>query len=192
MNLEKVNNLLIVRLSSLGDILLTTPLVRTIKNKFPKIEIDFVVRDVYRDLLKLNPQLRDTYIFHRDNDKNKELKNQLCKNKYDLVIDLQNNFRSHKLLSCFSDSVLKYKKHHLKKLLLVLLKINLFKDAPQIPERYASVIDNFVLDEQGPELFTDNSPSSRVLNIDKLIGMCPGSKHYTKMWPEEYFIQLGK
>jgi heptosyltransferase-2 len=75
---------------------------------------------------------------------------------------------------------------------LVLLKINLLKDAPQIPVRYASVVDNFVLDDKGPELFTDKSPNPKIQNINKLIGLCPGSKHFTKMWPEEYFVQLGK
>jgi heptosyltransferase-2 len=192
LNLDNVNNLLIVRLSSLGDILLTTPLVRTIKNKYSHIEIDFVVRDEYKDVLKLNPHLRHLYIYHRDNDKTKELKNQLCNNNYDLVIDLQNNFRSHKLLRCFGDSIAKYKKNHIKKFLLVLLNINRLKDAPQIPVRYASMLDDFVLDEQGPELFTDKSPNKKLVNINKLIGLCPGSKHYTKMWPEEYYIQLGK
>jgi lipopolysaccharide heptosyltransferase II len=192
LNLNNVNNLLIVRLSSLGDILLTTPLVRTIKKKYPGIEIDFVVRDEYRDLLKLNPHLRDVYIFHRDKDKTKTLKNQLCNINYDMVLNLQNNFRSHKLLSCFGDSVVGYKKNHIQKFLLVLFKINRLEDAPQIPARYASVLDDFVLDEQGPELFTDKSPNKNLLNTSNLIGLCPGSKHYTKMWPEEYFVQLGK
>ncbi|UCH65463.1 MAG: glycosyltransferase family 9 protein [Ignavibacterium sp.] len=192
MNLENVNNLLIVRLSSLGDILLVTPLIRTIKNKYPGIDIDFVVRDEYKDVLKLNPHLRDVYIFHRDNNKIKELTSKVCNNKYDLVIDLQNNIRSHRLLSCFGDSVVKYKKLHVKKFLLILLKINLLKDTPQIPARYASVLDNFILDKQGPELFTDKPPYPKLSDANKLIGICPGSKHFTKMWPEEYFIQLGK
>ena len=148
MNLENVNNLLIVRLSSLGDILLTSPLIRSIKNKYPGIEIDFVVRDEYKDVLKLNPHLREVYIFHRDKDKTEDLKSKLCNNKYDLVLDLQNNIRSHKLLSCFGDSVAVYKKHHVQKFLLVLLKINRLKDAPQIPVRYASVLDDFILDIQ--------------------------------------------
>ena len=93
MKLENINNLLIVRLSSLGDILLTTPLLRTIKKSYPSIEIDFVIRSEFGDLLKLNPHLRDVYIFHSDKRKNKELKNQLCGNRYDLVLDMQNNFR---------------------------------------------------------------------------------------------------
>jgi heptosyltransferase-2 len=192
LNLDKVNNLLVVRLSSLGDVLLTTPLVRTIKNKYPDIEIDFVVREEYRDVLKLNPHIRNLYTFQRDNDKTKELKNQICKNKYDLVIDLQNNFRSHKLLRCFGDSVVRYKKNHIQKFLLVLLKINRLKDTPQIPVRYASVLDDFDLDDLGPELFTDKTANTKLLNSNNLIGLCPGSKHFTKMWPEDNFIQLGR
>jgi len=119
LNLDKVNKLLIVRLSSLGDILLTTPLIRTIKSKYPVIEIDFVVRDEYQGLLKLNPNLSKVHIFYRDNDKNQELKQQLCENSYDMVLDLQNNFRSRRLLNCFGDSAIRFKKNNLNKFLLV-------------------------------------------------------------------------
>ena len=192
MNLEYINKLLIVRLSSLGDILLTTPLVRTIKNKYSGIEIDFVLRDEYQDVLRLNLHLREVYIFHRDNDKNQKLKEQLCDNGYDLVLDLQNNFRSRKLLSCFGDSTIGFKKNNLNKFLLVHFKINRLKDAQPIPDRYASVLDNFDLDDKGTELFTDNPPNPKLINNESLIGISPGSKHFTKMWPEEYYIKLGK
>jgi len=191
LKLENVNKLLFVRLSSLGDILLTTPLLRTIKKKYPRIEIDFVIRNEYRDLVKYNPHIRDVYIFHRDKRKNKELKDQLCSNRYDLVLDLQNNFRSRKLLSCFGNTVTTFNKNHLNKILLIHFKINRLKDSPQIPDRYASVLNNFELDDQGPELITDKPLNQKLLNNDKWIGMCPGSIHFTKMWPEEYFIQLG-
>jgi len=191
LKLENVNKLLFVRLSSLGDILLTTPLLRTIKKKYPRIEIDFVIRNEYRDLVKYNPHIRDVYIFYRDKRKNKELKDQLCSNRYDLVLDLQNSFRSRKLLSCFGDTVTTFKKNHLNKILLIHFKINRLKDSPQIPDRYASVLNNFELDDQGPELITDKPLNQKLLNNDKWIGMCPGSIHFTKMWPEEYFIQLG-
>lgn len=191
MNLDKVNKLLIVRLSSLGDILLTTPFFRTIKNNYPAVKIDFVVRDEYKDLLKLNPHLRKVYIFHRENDKNQKLKKQLCDNGYDLVLDLQNNFRSRKLINCFGDLIVKYKKDHLNKFILVHFKINRLNGAPQIPDRFASVLGNFVLDDKGTELYTDNPPNPKLVNKSKLIGICPGSKHFTKMWPEEYYIKLG-
>jgi heptosyltransferase-2 len=100
MQLEKVNKLLIVRFSSLGDILLTTPLIRTIKKKYSAIEIDFVVREEYQDLLRLNPHLRNLLIYKNEEDKLKILRNTICENNYDLIIDLQNNLRSWLLLKC--------------------------------------------------------------------------------------------
>ena len=48
-----------------------------------------------------------------------------------------------------------------------------------------------VLDDKGTELYTDNPPNPKLVNKSKLIGICPGSKHFTKMWPEEYYIKLG-
>ena len=110
MQLEKVNKLRIVRLSSLGDILLSTPLIRSIKIRYPRIEIDFVVREEYKDLLLLNPHLRNIIIYNNDEDKLKLLKNKICENNYNLIIDLQNNLRSWLLLKCYGSSVVGFKK----------------------------------------------------------------------------------
>jgi heptosyltransferase-2 len=192
LQLDKVNKLLIVRLSSLGDILLTTPLIRTIKKKYPAIEIDFVVRKEYNDLLLLNPHLRNILVYKNYEDKLKIIKNKICENNYDLIIDLQNNLRSWMLLKCYGNSAIGFKKNNINKFLLVHFNINKLKNAKQIPVRYASTLENFQLDDKGLELFTDKTKSAVLDGVDNLIGICPGSKHFTKMWPEEYFIQLGK
>ncbi len=191
LQLDKVNNLLIVRLSSLGDILLTTPLIRTIKKKYPAIEIDFVVREEYKDLVILNPHLRNIVIYNNDEEKLKITKNKICENNYDLIIDLQNNLRSWMLLKCYGSSAIGFKKNNINKFLLVHFNINNLKNAKQIPIRYASTLENFQLDDKGLELFTDKTKSAVLDGVDNLIGICPGSKHFTKMWGEEYFIRLG-
>jgi lipopolysaccharide heptosyltransferase II len=191
MQLEKINNLLIVRLSSLGDIILTTPLIRTIKKKSPAINIDFVVREEYKDLLQLNPHLRNTIIYNDDKKKLKILRNKICENNYDLIIDLQNNLRSWILLRCYGSSTIRFKKNNINKFLLVHFNINNLKNAKQIPIRYASTLKNFRLDDKGLQLITDKIRNPVLNEIEKLIGICPGSKHFTKMWPEEYFIELG-
>jgi heptosyltransferase-2 len=191
MQLEKVNKLLIVRFSSLGDILLTTPLIRTIKKKYSAIEIDFVVREEYQDLLRLNPHLRNLLIYKNEEDKLKILRNTICENNYDLIIDLQNNLRSWLLLKCYGSSVAGYKKNNIKKFLLVHFNINNLKNAKQIPVRYSSTLGNFKLDDEGLQLITDKIHNPVLNGIENLVGICPGSKHFTKMWPEEYFIQLG-
>jgi len=191
MNLEKVNKLLIVRLSSLGDILLTTPLIRTLKQNYPPIEIDFVVKEEYKDLLLLNPHLQNIFIYNNHKDEIKTLKNRICENKYDLIIDLQNNLRSRLLLKCYGNSVFRFKKYNISKFLLVHCKINKLKNAKRIPDRYASTLKNFKLDDKGLELITDKIKNPLLNDIENLIGICPGSKHFTKTWPEEYFIELG-
>ncbi len=192
MQLEKVNKLLIVRLSSLGDILLSTPLIRSIKKRFPKTKIDFVVREEYKDLLILNPHLRNILIYNNAKDKLNILKNKICENNYDLIIDLQNNLRSLLLLKCYSSSVIRFKKNNINKFLLVHFNINKLKNAKQIAVRYASTLENFQLDDKSLQLITDKIQNPVLNDVENLIGICPGSKHFTKMWPEEYFIQLGK
>ena len=192
MQLEKVNNLLIVRLSSLGDILLTTPLIRAIKKNYPNIKIDFLLREEYYDLLKFNPNIENIITINRDKNRLRGLKNQICISNYDFVIDLQNNLRSFSLLKCYGSSVASFKKKNLAKFLLVNFKINRLKNKLPIPVRYAQSVEGIKLDENGLDLITDKGPNRILENNVRLIGLCPGAKHFTKMWPEEYFVDLGK
>lgn len=190
--LPKFKKILIIRLSSLGDILLTTPFIRSIKNQFPGIEIDFVLREQYSDILKLNPYLNKVFSFSRIKNDNFEKLKEIYNSKYNLVIDLQNNLRSKKIVSEVKTQYVSFSKNSWKKFLLVNFKINNLKDAPQIPVRYAQTITGLKLDEKGLDLFTDKSPSAELNQKENLIGFCPGARHFTKRWLKEYFIELGK
>ena len=183
--------ILVVRLSSLGDILLTTPLIRSLKKVSPKLEMHFLLREEYQDVLISNPYLVKLIAIKRE-DSSSKTKDILSQNKYDFVIDLQNNLRSRVLTNGLRCSKVRFKKLRLQKFLLVKFKINNLKEAPSIPERYASVIDDLKLDEEGLDLFTNNKPSASLTELTNLVGFCPGSRHYTKMWPKEYYIELGK
>ena len=188
LNSKKV---LVIRLSSLGDILLATPLLRTLKTKYHDVQIDFIVKKQYQDILRLNPHITNLYIYEKEKDKIAELAARLKQNKYDLIIDLQNNFRSAEIRNMLSVNSFKFNKRTLDKFLLVNLKINRLGDAPQIPARYASAIPGLELDEGGLELFTESKPSPLLEGKEQLIGFAPGSRHFTKMWPKEYFEQSG-
>jgi heptosyltransferase-2 len=190
--LLKLKKILIIRLSSLGDILLTTPFIRSIKNQFSKIEIDFVLREQYSDVLKLNPYVNKVFSFSRIEKDNFEKFKENKYSKYDLVIDLQNNLRSKKLVSEIKTQSVCFSKNSFNKFLLVNFKINNLKDAPQIPVRYAQTIPGFQLDEKGLDLFTDKGPSAELNQKENLIGFCPGARHFTKRWLIEYYIELGK
>lgn len=181
--------ILIIRLSSLGDVLLTTPIIRTLKTKYPEAKIDFLIREEYSDVVKLNPYLNLVYTISRS-EKNNLLIGHLKKNNYDFIVDLQNNFRSRGIRSRLNVKSYSYSKPTLEKFLLVRFKINLLKQNKNIPQRYAEALSDFRLDEKGLDLFIPQNINVS-LPFGKYIGLIPGSKHFTKRWPEEYFIELG-
>ena len=190
MNLSKLKKVLIIRLSSLGDILLSTPFIRAIKEKYPQIEIDFLLRERYKDTLVQNPYLTNIYEYPNNNELS-GLTEKLKDQNYDLILDLQNNFRSEKINSLLKAPKMKFKKRDLEKMLLVHLKINRLKNTPPIPVRYSKILDEVQLDNNGLDLFTNKEPSTLFKDNQKYIGFCPGSRHFTKMWPREYYVQLG-
>lgn len=190
--LSAINKIFVVRLSSLGDILLTTPLIRALKNFNQDLQIDFLLRQEYKDVLKLNPNLHELFLFTRNDFENLNLVNKLKDKRYDLVIDLQNNLRSRGIISKLKGEKVKFNKKSFQKILLVKAKINLLKDAPPIPIRYAKVIEGLKVDSAGLDLFTDKEPSEAIKSKQNLIGLCPGARHFTKRWPAEYYIQLGR
>lgn len=192
MNITDCKHILIVRLSSLGDILLTTPLIRSLKKQNPNLQIDFLIRSEYGDLLKANPYISSLHLFSRDDQENKKLKIKLMEMKYDCIIDLQNNLRSKLFLNNLTGEVLTFNKKRFEKVLLVHLKINLLKEVSQIPIRYAETIPDFQLDDEGLDLFLPENITSRILPGQNVIGLCPGARHFTKRWQQENFIQLGK
>lgn len=183
--LRNKNRILIIRLSSLGDILLTTPLIRSIKTQYPQITIDFLLKEQYQNTLNHNKYISNLFLYESDLKK-------LNDYSYDLVIDLQNNFRSRKIVKDLKVPALKFRKHDLDKFLLVKFKINRLKNLPQIPIRYADTIPNFKLDENGLDIFLPKDIKPNLKDEIKYIGFAPGSRHFTKMWPIEYYIELGK
>jgi len=185
LNLKNVKKLLIIRLSSLGDILLTTPLIRSIKKQYPQISIDFILKEQYRDILKHNKFITNMLLYEKDEDK-------LSSNNYNLIIDLQNNFRSRKITRSLKSTAIKFNKYNFEKFLLVHFKINRLRSLPQIPVRYSNTISNFNLDDGGLDLFLPENINSNLIDTKKYIGMAPGSKHFTKMWPIDYYVQLGE
>lgn len=189
--ISKFRKVLIIRLSSLGDVLLTTPLIRSLKKQFPNLHIDFVVRSEYSDALTLNPYLTNIFTYQNLKSDQIDLIRQLNINKYDLIIDLQNNLRSQKIAYALKVPKVKFNKRSLDKFLLVNFKINRLKSAEPISKRYASAINGFKLDNEGLDLFTNNSPNILLSGKSDLIGLCPGARHFTKRWPEEYFSELG-
>lgn len=188
--MNSINRLLIIRLSSLGDILLTTPVIRALKNNFTEAKLDFLLREEYSDTLKYNPYLDNTILLKRDYDVN-EIAAELDAKNYDKIIDLQNNRRSRAIVKKIGVESFRYKKNNLAKFLLVNFKFRTNSKTLSVPERYANAIPGIELDDKGLDIFLPEELSSNLETDKQYIGICPGSRHFTKMYPEDYFIQFG-
>jgi len=223
-----IKKILILRFSSLGDIILTTPLLKILRKNYPDAQIDYCTKKSYSDILKYNPAVSNVLEVSDDMDfaELRLLKKILIKNKYDLVIDLHNNLRTFylKLSLRLRTSVVTFKKYSYRKFLLVHFKINRMKDLPSIAQRYIDTLLSFPpacrlgrrMRESGdiskdesrlilqPEIITNDyavenaknvlnniypSPSGRSDGA-KLICIVPSSKHFTKTYPAENYIEL--
>ncbi len=127
--------ILIIRLSSLGDILLTTPLIRRLKKKYKDIRLDFVTKTQYQDVLKLNPHISNLFLYKPGKEDISELIDNLKQNEYDAVIDLQNNFRSAEIRRAVKAENYIFNKRTADKFLLVNFKINRLKNASPNPRK---------------------------------------------------------
>jgi len=182
-----VRKILIIRLSSLGDVLLTTPIIGYLSDRYNSPEIHYLVKSQFTDAVKFHPALKKLIIF----DKNDvvQLKNEIACEKYDFIIDLQNNLRTRRLTRGIQTKIFRFKKRHLKKFLLVHLKINFLMSKNSIPELYAETIGaaKDIINYPARIYLPEGKSSPK---IQRRIGLCPGAQHFTKRWPEKYFSRL--
>ncbi len=186
MHLYGNEKILVLRLSSLGDILLTTPLIKLIKLKYPGTEIDFLLKSAYSKAIENNPYIKDVLYYESDN-----LIEILKSKDYRYVIDLQNNLRSRKLTGQLSSEIMRFKKPWFRKFTLVQTGINLYEEIIPVPLMYCRTAGIEPEDLPAPEIFIPANINVSVEKDSGTILLCPGSRHFTKMWPKEYFIELG-
>jgi heptosyltransferase-2 len=162
-----------------------------LRNKFPDAKLDFLLREEYLDTVRYNPNLNKIFTLKRNNSL-KVLLDELSNIKYDLIVDLQNNRRSNKIVRSLGVKSYKYKKNNLRKFLLVKFKLKLKEKFLTVPEKYAEAVPGIELDDDGLDLFLPGDLKANLDSSKKYIGICPGSRHLTKMYPLEYFIELGR
>ncbi len=202
-----INKILVIRLSSMGDVILTTSFIRQLKNRFQRAEIDFCVAGPFSEILKFNPHIANIVEYNKNNSINninlqkKALRDKNQGKKYGLIIDLQKNFRSCHFRMGLGENILKVNKNRLKKIALVKFKKNLYGDIALIPDIYSLAAQpaGVATDGKGLELWLekDAAAGEYLPLIEKpdnthrnRIAIAPGAFHYTKRWPAEKFAKL--
>ena len=198
-----MKRILVIRLSAIGDILLTTPLVRILRKKFPQAEIDFMVKKSYETLLSTNKNINRIWSFSpgRGFHEIVLLTRRLREQHYDCVIDLQVNFRSI-FFSFFSGAKrrLIHKPQRFKRFLLVHFRKDLYKKIEPVPLRFINTAASLGLrdDGLGLELTIDETVKQSLAIVlqkkrkhEKIIAIAPGAGRATKRWLPERFAEVG-
>ena len=128
--------ILIVRFSSIGDIVLTTPVVRCLKTQIDDAEIHYVTKVQYQSILQNNPYIDKIFVLKESII---ELMNELKKENYDVIIDLHNNLRTRLLKWRLGSRSFSYNKLNVEKWLMVNFKINHLPDK-HIVDRYLETV----------------------------------------------------
>jgi len=190
-----LKKLLIIRFSSIGDIILTTPVIRCVKQQLSGAEIHFLTKQQNLPLLEANPYIDKLYSISEKID---EIIPELKKENYDQVIDLHKNFRSKGVILKLQKPSTSFNKINIEKWLIVNLKINRLPKI-HIVDRCFQAVEK--LDVKNDNLGLDYFiPSKDQVNIKSLpdshqagfIGWVIGAKFNTKVYPEEKIIEACK
>jgi ADP-heptose:LPS heptosyltransferase len=139
---------LIIRFSSIGDIVLTSPVVRCLKNQFPEAEVHFLTKKRNADLLQANPYIDKIQML---GDSLPQVINELKLEKYDYIIDLHNNLRSFRVKLGLRVKSYSFDKLNIRKLLLTRLKMHIMPDG-HIVDRNLETLKNFNITNDGKGL----------------------------------------
>ena len=180
-----IKKILVIRLSSFGDIILSFPLIKKLKEIFPGSEIHFLTKNNYREAVELNPYL-DKIILYEGSLIN--TRSTIKKENYDLIIDIHKNIRSIFVGFLNAGKVKHYTKENFKKFMLVKFKLNLFKEVIPVYKKYMLTVSKFIkksgTEYSNTELIFDRER----LYKDDYVLVSPSSRHFTKTFPVIKFI----
>lgn len=188
---ENKVKVLIIRFSSIGDIVLTTPVIRCLKQQLEgDVEIHYLTKAAYIALLEGNPYLTKIHTISKTTN---EVIEQLKAENFDYVVDLHKNLRSSRVkkrLKAFSFS---FNKLNIQKWLLVNFKLNKMPDV-HIVDRYLEAVKALGIENDGKGLdyflppdiektFSEKFP-------EKYTALVLGANHATKRMPKHKLIDL--
>lgn len=185
---------LIIRFSSIGDIVLTTPVIRCLRQKFPEAEIHYLTKKNFLPVLINSPYLTSIHIIEKDID---GVIDELKQIQFDLIIDLHKNLRTLRLKQALREiKSVSFNKLNIEKWLLTNLKINTLP-LRHIVDRYMATVSNLgvTYDHKGLDYFIadedrvkqDDIPTS---HSQGFIAIVIGAAHNTKKLPNEKLAEL--
>ncbi|MDQ6761481.1 MAG: glycosyltransferase family 9 protein [Bacteroidota bacterium] len=186
--------LLLIRFSSIGDIVLTTPVIRCLKKKYPEAEIHYLTKKNFAGIVRSNPYVHKVHCLENDLS---ETIDDLKAERFDYIIDLHNNLRTLRIKRALKKIPFRsFDKLNTRKWLLTNLKINLMPHK-HIVERYMETVSflGVVNDGLGLDYFIPENDYVKENDIpfshsQGYIAIVIGAAHNTKKLPQAKLAAL--
>jgi len=202
--LPPIEKVLVIRFSSVGDILLSSLLLRVFRKRFPGCRIDYLVKADYAELVRHNPHVSNVIEFPSGGTFGalNETRRRITETRYDLLLDIHDSVRSRYL--CWGQRrILRIDKRKMARFALVRTKLDLYRffgGAPSVAERYLEPLQHLGVknDGEGLEVHLPEEAKQKAHAMlenpggaahDPVIGMAPSALHANKMWPAENFAE---
>lgn len=182
----KRTKFLVIRLSSIGDIVLTSPVTRCMKKQIPDAEIHFLVKDSFRSVVEHNPYIDKLHVLAHSWEL---MIHELQEEKYDFIIDLHHNVKTLKIKKALNVKSYSFYKLNIQKYIYTSLKLNFLPDK-HIVDRYLDTVKSFGVknDGEGLDYFISSNEETTKRDIPAshyagYIACVIGAAHGTKRWP---------
>lgn len=177
---------LIIRFSSIGDIVLTTPVIRCLKKQVPGAEVHFLTKDSFRSVVEHNPYIDKLHVLAHSWELMIE---ELRTEDYDYIIDLHHNTKTLKVKSALKKKSFSFYKLNIQKYFYTAFKINMLPKV-HIVDRYLRTVESFGVKNDGAGLDYFIAPHEETKKEDipashsaGYIACVIGAAHATKRWP---------
>ena len=184
---------LIIRFSSIGDIVLTTPVIRCLKEQTSTTELHYLTKNAYRGIIADNPYIDKAHFVENNLG---ELIKRLRRENFDYVIDLHHNLRSLRVKRALAKPSFSFDKLNIEKWLYTALKINRLPGL-HIVDRYLDTVKPFGIrnDGRGLDFFIRDEERIKATDIPTshqagYIAMVIGAAVNTKKYPVHKFREL--
>lgn len=183
---------LVVRFSSIGDVVLTTPVVRCLKEQVPSVQIHYITKKAFAPVLEGNPYISKLITIEKSVD---EVIASLKQEHYDFVIDLHNNVRTLRLKRALGVKSAAFPKKNIAKFLLTRFKINRLPKV-HIVDRYfeAAAIFGIKPDGKPCDFFLTDQDKLQLenehLTSKGFIAVAMGAQFGTKQLPVELMASV--
>ena len=195
MTVKQVKKILIIRFSSIGDLVLTSAVVRCVKKQLPGIEVHFLTKTQNEPLLSANPYINKVWLYDHDF---KEIIPPLKSEGFDFIIDLHKNLRSAFVKLRLGVKSASFQKLNFEKWLAVNFKMNVLPDI-HIVDRYFKAAASLGVknDGDGLDYFIPTKDEVVLANIPSthhqgFVAVVIGGKHNTKIFPVKKVVEVCK